>query len=96
MVPSYSLGQDYIFNRDNYKDLEINIDVFLKFHQHINNICGKGSDVAQSVLYGTVYRSVDFMKTAFITHVYPLLYFFFHCAANRLLGGPTYVGKSSE
>ena len=75
MVPSYSLGQDYIPNRDNYKYQGIIIDVTWKFHQHINISCGKVSRVTQSILHETVYRSVEFIKAASITRVRSLLVF---------------------
>lgn len=72
---AYSIGGSFIENVSFHKDLGVLIDDSLKFHRHIRTIVAKASGVSQSILRGTLCRSMDFMKTVFVQHIRPLLEF---------------------
>lgn len=56
-----------------YKDLGVKVDSVMRFHGHIDLVCGRVGSMISNLLRSTVCRSVEFMVSLWVSHVRPLM-----------------------
>lgn len=69
----YNLDGVALKQASSHKDLGVIVDNKLRFHPHIRQTMAGAGSMAYRLLESTVYRSISFMKTLFISNVRPLL-----------------------
>lgn len=56
-----------------YRDLGVNVDTSLRFHQHVRVVVAKAGGLANNLLRSTVCRSAEFMMSLYVAHIRPLI-----------------------
>jgi hypothetical protein len=69
----YSLNGVELKFVQSHRDLGVTVDTKLRFHQHVREVVGRASGLANNLLRSTVCRTPDFMVSLFVLHIRPLM-----------------------
>jgi hypothetical protein len=69
----FVISDSPILCKSSHRDLGVTVDSSLKFHRHIEEICGKVGGMATNFLKSTICRSSSFMMNILTSHLRPIL-----------------------